>query len=71
MAGELHAFYRESGQGRSLLVGAGNGLRKNAALRQALERLFGMPLMVPPYGEEAARGAASIAATAMAAAAMA
>ena len=62
MAGELCEFYRGSGETRSLLVGAGNGLRKNAALRQALERLFGMPLIVPPHGEEAARGAAKIAA---------
>jgi len=62
MAEELYEFYRESGESRGLLVGAGNGLRKNAALRQALERLFGMPLAVPPYGEEAARGAAKIAA---------
>ena len=60
MAGELCEFYRGSGETRGLLVGAGNGLRKNAALRQALERLFGMPLIVPPYGEEAARGAAKI-----------
>jgi sedoheptulokinase len=43
-------------------VGAGNGLRKNPALRRALEGLFGMPLVVPPYGEEAACGAAKIAA---------
>jgi sedoheptulokinase len=62
MAGELHDFYRSGGAERELLVGAGNGLRKNAALRQALERLFGMPLAIPPHGEEAARGAAKIAA---------
>jgi len=60
MARELCDFYRDSGATRGLLVGAGNGLRKNAALRQALERTFGMPLAVPPYGEEAARGAAKI-----------
>ncbi|MCL2299986.1 MAG: FGGY family carbohydrate kinase [Firmicutes bacterium] len=62
MAEELYDFYRESGETRGLLVGAGNGLRKNAALRQALEGLFGMPLTVPPCGEEAARGAAKVAA---------
>jgi sedoheptulokinase len=60
MAQELCEFYRESGETRGLLVGAGNGLRKNTALRQALERLFGMPLAIPPYCEEAARGAARI-----------
>ena len=62
MAGELYEFYASSGTGRELLVGAGNGLRKNPALRRALERRFGMPLAVAPYGEEAARGAAKIAA---------
>jgi len=62
MARELFEFYGESGQARDLLVGAGNGLRKNAALRQALEGLFGMPLAIPPHGEEAARGAARVAA---------
>ena len=61
MAGELYEFYASSGAERGLLVGAGNGLRKNPALRQALECRFGMPLAVPPYGEEAARGAAAIA----------
>jgi len=60
LAEELCEFYRISGQTRGLLVGAGNGLRKNAALRQAIERLFGMPLAIPPCGEEAARGAARI-----------
>jgi len=68
IARELYEFYiahcqssgRDSGETRDLLVGAGNGLRKNAALRGALERLFGMPLAVPPYGEEAARGAAKV-----------
>jgi len=61
MAGELYEFYRSGGLERGLLVGAGNGLRKNPALRQALECRFGMPLAVAPYGEEAARGAAAIA----------
>ena len=64
MAAELHDYYRDSGQSRTRLVGAGNGLRKNSALRQALEQRFGMPITVPPYGEEAARGAAKIAAEA-------
>ena len=62
IAEELYDFFGVGGTERELLVGAGNGLRKNAALRQALERRFGMPLAVPPYGEEAARGAAKIAA---------
>ena len=60
MAAEIHDFYRESGLQRALLVGAGNGLRKNAALQQALEEIFGMPLRIPPSCEEAARGAAKL-----------
>ena len=60
MAAEIHEFYRESGLRRDVLVGAGNGLRKNAALQQALEQRFGMPLRIPPYCEEAARGAAKL-----------
>ena len=64
MADELYAYYRSGGQARDLLVGAGNGLRKNDALRLALERRFGMPLAISSYGEEAARGAAKIAARA-------
>jgi sedoheptulokinase len=60
MAAEIYEFYRGSGIRRDLLVGAGNGLRKNAALRQALEQCFGMPLRVAPFREEAAHGAAKM-----------
>jgi len=60
MAAEIYEFYSESGLWRDMLMGAGNGLRKNAALRQALEQVFGIPLHIPPHCEEAARGAAKI-----------
>jgi len=60
MASEIHGFYRDSGLRREVMAGAGNGLRKNAALRRALEQAFGMPLRIPPWREEAARGAAKL-----------
>ena len=44
------------------LVGGGNGLRKNPALHKIVSDRFGMPLMLPFYQEEAARGAAFVAA---------
>ncbi|MDR1927577.1 MAG: hypothetical protein LBQ33_02940 [Oscillospiraceae bacterium] len=60
MAEELHRFYAASGLTRTILVGAGNALRKNEALRRAVERRFGLPLILAPYEEEAASGAALI-----------
>ena len=44
--------------GRTRLVGAGNGIRKNVLLRAILEDRFGMKMQVPAYMEEAAFGAA-------------
>ena len=43
---------------RTQLVGAGNGIRKNALLRTILEDRFGMVMRVPAHTEEAAFGAA-------------
>lgn len=40
------------------LVGSGNGLRRNAALRSRVAREFGLPLKIPVNREEAAFGAA-------------
>jgi sedoheptulokinase len=40
------------------LVGSGNGLRRNPALRATISRLFGLPLRLPQLREEAALGAA-------------
>lgn len=61
IADELGAFYdamRGVGfTGRSL-AGAGNALRRNALLREAVERRFGLPLHMPAWEEEAAAGAA-------------
>lgn len=65
MAGELHAFYRDMeracGQSAARLIGSGNAVRRNPALRQILSGLFGMPLEMPACAEEAASGAAYLA----------
>jgi sedoheptulokinase len=46
------------------LIGSGNGMRKNAPLRQLFENLTGMAMMIPARREEAAYGAALFAAAA-------
>lgn len=43
---------------RMQLIGAGNGIRKNALLRDILSARFSMPLKMPRHTEEAAFGAA-------------
>ncbi len=62
IAEELHMLYRAAGEretcGRTILVGSGNGIRRNATLRRILERRFGMTLWIPDREEEAAYGAA-------------
>jgi len=40
------------------IVGSGNALRKNELLRDSVEEVFKIPLVVPDSCEEAARGAA-------------
>jgi sugar (pentulose or hexulose) kinase len=46
--------------GRTRLIGAGNGIRKNALLRQIVGDRFGLQMAVPKHTEEAAFGAALI-----------
>lgn len=46
------------------LVASGNAIRKNPALKLALERVFGMNVRIPKHREEAAFGAAMFAALA-------
>lgn len=62
MAEELWSFYGEmtaaGARPARVLIGSGNGVRRNPALRQALRRRFGMALRVPAHDEEAAYGAA-------------
>jgi sugar (pentulose or hexulose) kinase len=50
------------GSDAGVLVGAGNGLRENALLAQMVAEEFGLPLRVPRHREEAAFGAALVAA---------
>ncbi|MBM4049074.1 MAG: hypothetical protein FJ279_28575, partial [Planctomycetes bacterium] len=51
-----------TGSACSRLVGAGNGLRENPALAQVMSAEFGLPLAFPAHREEAAYGAALVAA---------
>lgn len=59
---ELYGYYekmcRLAGRRASILAGSGNGLRKNPLMRRLAEEMFGLPLKVPAYEEEAACGAA-------------
>src|SRR5262249_31660342 len=50
------------GRRRGRLAGAGNGLRRNPVLAQIVAEAFGMPLHLPLRREEAAYGAALLAA---------
>ena len=65
---ELVDFYEELPvevrSAKSLLVGSGNGLRLNAALRTAFEKRLGLKMVVPNFQEEASFGAALLAGTA-------
>ena len=69
MAAELANSYHSAvqlGAGpRNRIVGSGNGLRLNAALRKCLEQAFGAPIAIGQVREEAAVGAALTAAVAV------
>jgi sedoheptulokinase len=51
-------FLREGRVKHEGLVGAGNGMRRNPALRDAAEQRFGLTIRLAESDEEAARGAA-------------
>jgi sugar (pentulose or hexulose) kinase len=51
-----------TGRAGSRLVGAGNGLRESPVLAQLVAEEFGLPLVFPRHHEEAAYGAALVAA---------
>ena len=53
---------KNTGRRPRRLIGAGNGLRENPVLRGIVADAFGMPLVIPKYREEAALGAALLAA---------
>ncbi len=62
IAGELLELYQDT-KGKTfsqpaVLVGSGNGIRKNKLLQQICENLFELPIKIPRYQEEAAYGAA-------------
>jgi sugar (pentulose or hexulose) kinase len=56
------AISRLGGGGKKQLVGAGNGLRENVVLARCVADEFGLPLRLPRHREEAAYGAALMAA---------
>ena len=62
MADELWSFYAEmtaTGAPKArVMIGSGNGVRRNPALRRVLQKRFGMEIRVPAHREEAAYGAA-------------
>ena len=59
---ELYEMYVQmcqvTGTKATKLVGSGNGIRKNKLMQELAEEIFGMPLAIPQYQEEAAYGAA-------------
>jgi sugar (pentulose or hexulose) kinase len=61
-AGSHDAIRQLHGGPASRLVGAGNGIRANPLLARIISEAFGLPLLVPVHREEAATGAARLAA---------
>lgn len=61
IARELHELYEamrpELIGERGCLVGSGNGVRNNKALRERFEEIFGLKMVIPTHKEEAAFGA--------------
>ena len=59
---ELHDQYEQmcrlTGKKAIHLAGSGNGIRRNPLMRKMAEKMFGMPMDVAEYEEEAAYGAA-------------
>lgn len=59
---ELHGMYDEmtriTGRHAKILVGSGNGMRKNKLMQKLAGEIFGMRVEIPSFTEEAACGAA-------------
>ena len=59
---ELNGYYGKmqklTGKRASVLVGSGNGIRRNPLMRRLAKELFGMPMRIPAFQEEAGCGAA-------------
>ena len=66
MINELHCLYdaylQSGNASKQLLIGSGNGLRKNRHLRRIAGETFGLPFKMSEQNEEAALGAALFAA---------
>lgn len=62
MVGELRSHYESmqavDNRPRNLLVGSGNAIRRNPALKKAFEKVFDLEMQTPEHVEEAAYGAA-------------
>ncbi|MGF7145167.1 sugar (pentulose or hexulose) kinase [Anaerotaenia torta] len=61
MCRELYELYQKApkeDQGARVLIGSGNGIRKNPVLQKVIEDIFGKDLHIPIFGEEASCGAA-------------
>lgn len=58
MVRELYELYLLMDVGISGIVGSGNGIRKNEALMETVQNIFGYTLKIPCHTEEAAFGAA-------------
>lgn len=60
MAEELYSMFDQMKpyikNGKTLLIGSGNGIRFNAPLRKRFEKLFGIKMVIPASKEEAAFG---------------
>ena len=58
MATELFEMYRQMDSKHYGMVGSGNAIRRNPALVNVFEKIFGTPMKIPKHMEEASFGAA-------------
>lgn len=58
MAEELYEMYVRMGASCGRIIGSGNGIRKNPVLREWIEDIFGIKMLIPVHVEEACFGAA-------------
>lgn len=60
--GELHGMYQAmkdlTGRSASIIVGSGNGIRRNEIMRRVAGEMFGLEVRISEAKEEAARGCA-------------
>ena len=62
MIDELYDMYSGMGECATVVVGSGNGIRKNPHLVRIAEKKFSSGMKIPAHKEEAAVGAALFAA---------